>query len=642
MSLQRISLVHPFFGMSFLAFKEAQIPVGAPVPVTLAQSVDVILERHYRASKEYAGFYNPLFTSDKTKRWVAPRYGSTSLQRITTDTFADALIHPKGSSLWGWQANYINMLYKHLEDKHMEGKRIPAFDLAVWLYRSLGWPDSVQPDDIITHFFASYSITEEERSILFDTIIPDMSASWMTESAITQEQLYHLIGAPPGAPPEKGAALRYLEMRFIGPSDLLRYEPKDRMNVITGDNSLGKTFLLETMWWALTGEWIDYPAIPKADVARHLPTIAFGITKPSGRKLDFNAGYLWPQQEWSIRKVTDETSGGTSGRSEKSRIEAIPGLVIYARNDGSFAVWDPASPMKVDTPHQSGKRHLFISRDQILDGVPIETGRGNHVSLCNGLIYDWNTWKYDKRYEASYEALKTCLRGLSPETDQPLTIGDPMRLPGDRRDLPTLEMPYGSVPIPLVSAGIRRIISIAYILVWAWHEHLANSLAARENPERRLVLLVDEVESHLHPKWQRAIVPALINVLTSLASEVSPQLHIASHSAMVLASLETLFDPERDALHHLHLKAGQADIEEIPFVRHGTSDVWLTSEIFGLRQARSIAAEQAIERANQLQLQNAVDDRDVQQANTELIRTLAADDEFWPMWRYFAKQHGVK
>jgi hypothetical protein len=36
-----------------------------------------------------------------------------------------------------------------------------------------------------------------------------------------------------------------------------------RLNLLAGDNGLGKTFLLDLAWWTLTGMWAQRPAIPR-------------------------------------------------------------------------------------------------------------------------------------------------------------------------------------------------------------------------------------------------------------------------------------------------------------------------------------------------------------------------------------------
>lgn len=200
-------------------------------------------------------------------------------------------------------------------------------------------------------------------------------------------------------------------------------------------------------------------------------------------------------------------------------------------------------------------------------------------------------------------------------------------------------MPYGEVPVLYSSAAVQRILGLAYALVWAWQEHLVSSQIIRRDPQRFLVLIVDEVEAHLHPLWQRLIVPAIMGIASSLSTALKPQLHIATHSPLVLASVEGVFREEEDDLHHLRLVDGNVSLEELPFVKRGRADLWLMSEAFGLGQARALPAERAIEDAKKLQLSDNVSAAEVALLNAKLVGLLAPDDDFWPRWRYFAMRH---
>jgi predicted ATP-binding protein involved in virulence len=111
-----------------------------------------------------------------------------------------------------------------------------------------------------------------------------------------------------------------------------------------------------------------------------------------------------------------------------------------------------------------------------------------------------------------------------------------------------LEMPYGRIPLILASAGMKRIINLAYLLVWSWREHLEAAKLLRRSPADRIVFLIDEIEAHLHPKWQRLILPALLNVADRLGKGFNVQVFVTTHAPLVLASAEPLFDDERDAL----------------------------------------------------------------------------------------------
>ena len=49
--------------------------------------------------------------------------------------------------------------------------------------------------------------------------------------------------------------LEYLKLENVGPAPRMEVEFAPRVNLMTGDNGLGKSFLLDTAWWALTGYW---------------------------------------------------------------------------------------------------------------------------------------------------------------------------------------------------------------------------------------------------------------------------------------------------------------------------------------------------------------------------------------------------
>jgi hypothetical protein len=619
-SLSRLQKLHPFFGMSFLIFKREGIPVGETGEFVFARAAADLLDTYYKASLGYDGYYSPFQPSTVKSRWLVSGYNHRTLQRITAGTFGDVAIHPKGSSEWGWRPDYIQGLKKHLGEV-----RIPAFELAAWLFRDYDWPESVAPEDLIKKLLTEFKITKTEKEELFDLSVPTLANPWVTSNPVTERQLYQVIGYPPGESPEEGAALEGIELRDVGPAHNLVYEPAERLNIMTGDNSLGKTFLLECIWWALTGGWIERPAYPRTRTSRSGPSISFRIKASEGTTQQYKSNFNWETQSWS----------GPQNR------KVLAGLVIYARHDGSFAVWDPAK-LRLAESLPKTQPWVLLDKRGLWNGVKVN-GTTDDVWLCNGLLRDWVQWHVGgSRYEDQFRMLVGCLKTLSPSKDEPITPGDPIRWPPlDSRESPTLKMPYGEIPVQLASAGVQRIVGLAYVMVWSWFEHLANSASLRKSPQRRLVFLIDEVEAHLHPRWQRVIVPALAEVIGLLSNEITPQIHLATHSPMVMASVETIFDERTDELHHLRLVAGNVELEELPFIKRGTVDQWLISPVFELDQARSVPAERAIEDAKQLQDSDKPDPKKVREVNQRLVETLAADDDFWPRWRFFAKKNGI-
>ena len=126
-------------------------------------------------------------------------------------------------------------------------------------------------------------------------------------------------------------------------------------------------------------------------------------------------------------------------------------------------------------------------------------------------------------------------------------------------------------------------------------------------------MLFDEVESHLHPRWQRSILKALRDVGKELLDGAELQLIASTHAPLVLASAEPWFDPKQDAWLDLDLDGDppEAHLHRRSYTPRGTSDAWLTSEAFDLATERgSIEAERAILRARELERHGKLRDGD--------------------------------
>jgi hypothetical protein len=151
-------------------------------------------------------------------------------------------------------------------------------------------------------------------------------------------------------------------------------------------------------------------------------------------------------------------------------------------------------------------------------------------------------------------------------------------------------------------------------------------------------MLFDEIEAHLHPRWQRVIVPALLKIGQALTSSTAAyvQLIAATHSPLVLASVEPSLDTEKDKLFSLELTDGMVSLREKAWAKQGDVINWLVSDSFGLRQGRSIEAEKAIEAAEAWMRDDKKslppDLQTRESIHAELVRVLPGHDPFWPRW----------
>ncbi|MEZ4299914.1 MAG: AAA family ATPase [Polyangiaceae bacterium] len=219
--------------------------------------------------------------------------------------------------------------------------------------------------------------------------------------------------------------LARLRLQGVGPSEELGpVELGEGVNLLTGDNGLGKSFLLDVAWWALTGAWPARPAWPRPGVASREPLIEAEVRGKTATAA-VSAHYELAEERWVLAK----------GRPP------MPGLVLYFRVDGRFSLWDPAQhywrrnrARNVD--HAERPEPLQLLPDELWNAVTSSDGR----TLCRGLIEDWVTWQQTRSPE--HDALCRVLDCLSPSEAEKLVPGPPMRVwLDDVRLHPTLNLP---------------------------------------------------------------------------------------------------------------------------------------------------------------------------------------------------------
>jgi predicted ATP-binding protein involved in virulence len=158
-------------------------------------------------------------------------------------------------------------------------------------------------------------------------------------------------------------------------------------------------------------------------------------------------------------------------------------------------------------------------------------------------------------------------------------------LPTDSRFLGEMEndeflFTHCGVPVPLgaLSDGYR-----AYI---GWVSDLLYNISIGASKgthlrDARGVVLIDEIDLHLHPEWQREVVPTVARALPNL------QFVLTTHSPIVAGTLSTknIFVLEMD-------HAGASTIHQLSEPIHGlNADQILVSDYFGLRTSRAPGAE---------------------------------------------------
>ncbi|MCC6459122.1 MAG: AAA family ATPase [Saprospiraceae bacterium] len=188
------------------------------------------------------------------------------------------------------------------------------------------------------------------------------------------------------------------------------------------------------------------------------------------------------------------------------------------------------------------------------------------------------------------------------------------------------------LPYSMLSDGTRNLVALISDL--ALRCAVLNPWLGDKISEVRGVVLIDEVDLHLHPSWQRMVVPSLLKIFKNV------QFFITTHSPMTLASLEPYIADPIPNIFILNKQGAKIDIEPLAQEIFGTVNQWLIN-VFGLAEPRSQEAETVILEAKQMLSDTKPSAKKIQQISEKMMLHLPAHDIFWIRWNYFAEQNGV-
>ncbi|MBX3397229.1 MAG: AAA family ATPase [Gemmataceae bacterium] len=152
-------------------------------------------------------------------------------------------------------------------------------------------------------------------------------------------------------------------------------------------------------------------------------------------------------------------------------------------------------------------------------------------------------------------------------------ISDIRFIPGEGvRPKPRVEFktPYGWVPFRQLGYGYQSLAT--------WVADFASRMVERypesKNPlEEPAVVLVDEIDLHLHPKWQRELMDRLTNLFPNTQFIATAHSPLIAQAAANLAVLRRVGD-------HVIID------NDVEYIRNWRVDQILTSDLFGLDSAR--------------------------------------------------------
>ena len=371
-----------------------------------------------------------------------------------------------------------------------------------------------------------------------------------------------------------------------------------RWTLLVGDNGVGKTTLLQCLA-RMRPEFN-----PETDSARPLGP---GLVEPELAAEEDNdeLGEFARSTGNTTASLTAQLSYGArlDGR-RASRRGNISTWIRIARSAGALVDFDHGGDFTQGPPltnvqepfviaYGAGRHPKTTDAGQSIDSDPVKSLFTVEASLhdAEALLYrlEYRSFKGSKRARTHLIRLKKALVSMLPEVNHIRDIkifgpkiSDSFRGPTGVH----VVMPYGTVPL--------RQLSLGYQTVFAWGVDLALRLIDRypNTPfplAKPAIVLVDEIDLHLHPHWQRNIRRRLTHHFPNV------QFIATAHSPlMAQTSLRSNLAVLRRVGDHV------AILNDPAVVAGWRLDQVVTSDLFGLASPRSPEVAQFLDRRRAL------------------------------------------
>lgn len=126
--------------------------------------------------------------------------------------------------------------------------------------------------------------------------------------------------------------------------------------------------------------------------------------------------------------------------------------------------------------------------------------------------------------------------------------------------------------------------------------------------EKNLILFLDEIEIHLHPAWQRKILPVVQKLFKN------SQIFISTHSPFVINSVDDAW------VYKLELENGKGRVVEVVKSEDGHSYSYVLSEIFDIKEEFGIGVQKDLAKFKELRNKILASNNGSEKSEKELLK----------------------
>jgi predicted ATP-binding protein involved in virulence len=379
-------------------------------------------------------------------------------------------------------------------------------------------------------------------------------------------------------------------MRLVGnKTKSIRIDRDKNVLILLGDNGLGKTTILDAMATAMAPYSAQFPGIPDfqlSDLDVHI--------NRHGRRANFltvEAQFIDGNTELSSIRYRKGTATTPKANYEdlKHVANGIKESIIAGEEDVKLPVFAyyGTGRGKFHVPERKrGFQQAFERWDCYKSAICPDTDFKRFFEWFD-MMEDEERRERDRQRNYDYKSpiLECVRRALSMIIDSytnPRIMTRPLRFVMDRVEADGTQH---ELRIEQLSEGYKIVIAMVADLA----ARMAEANPWMENPlGSDGIVLIDEVDLHLHPKWQRSILQDLHRVFPNV------QFLVTTHSPIIVIGAANIAQI-------VNLNASQDDADEIaPYISDSNVGQVLLSNLFGMKSLQSPEWDSKIQERDQI------------------------------------------
>lgn len=415
--------------------------------------------------------------------------------------------------------------------------------------------------------------------------------------------------------------IKQLKLRDYRCFSALDIDFDPQLTVLIAPNGVGKTAILD----AIAVAFSPYIGAFDEGVGKHFDLNDIRLEKvrdslshemeyaPNGVKLEAE-GFIPESKEHSIGMPSSTWKRSLAGIKTKTTILYAKELIAYGKRQQE-AVRTPGVETTLPLLAYYGTRRLWQQKKLTKAKLP-RTSRTIAYADCldpassyKSLVEWFRYWslnaleghlsanKAGKKYELTeFDDFIASVSGAVNQCLKP-TEWREIAYSLSKEELVAHHAQYGELPVDLLSDGVRSMIGMVADIAFRATK-LNPQLGAKAALETPGIVMIDEVDMHLHPEWQQVVLQNLCRAFPKI------QFIVTTHSPQVLSSVDAgcirllheSTDSETGKKAHL--------VEKITTQTRGVSSADLLAEIMGVNPVPDIPETQKLSEYHALIQQN--------------------------------------